>query len=63
MDLVCVPHYQPIRWDIIITDIARVARDLWQCKQALIVLGLHPWTQFVYCHKSLALYYNYYIIL
>ena len=38
---------------IIITVIAQVARDLWQCKQTF-VLGLCPRTRFVYCHKSLA---------
>ena len=41
------------------TVIAQVARDLWQCKPTLS-LGYALGFGLVYCHKSLALCYNYY---
>ena len=37
-----------------------VARDLWQCKPTS-PLGLHPQALWIYCHKSLQPWYNYYL--
>ena len=51
MDLLRVPHSGPLPWSDgihIANKYSTGCQDLWQCKR------LRRWTQFVYCHKSLA---------